>query len=95
METDTAFIRAYSVVELYAVAYIVLDFALIINPSNAEGEDTVRLDHALYDFIALEFGVLVVDLFNRHEDFLHCLEILFLARVLSFQVKHDFINIHN
>ena len=95
VETDTAFIRAYSVVELYAVAYIVLDFALIINPSNAEGEDTVRLDNALYDFIALELGVLVVDLFNRHEDFLHCLEILFLARVLSFQVKHDFINIHN
>ena len=61
METDTALVRADSVVELHAVAEVVLYLALVVDPGYTEGYDTVGLDHTLYNFIAFEFGMLVVD----------------------------------
>ncbi len=63
METDTAFVGANSVVELYAIAYVVLYFALVVNPGDAESEDTVGLYHTFDQTCFLELGVLVVNLF--------------------------------
>ena len=95
MEADAALVRANGIVELHAIADVVLHFALIVNPSHAEGEDTIRLDHALYDFVALEFRMLIIDISYREEHFLHGLKVLFFARMLGLQVCHNTVNIHN
>ena len=55
METDTALVGAYRVVELHAVAYVVLNFALVVDPAYTECEDAVRFDHALDDFGFFKF----------------------------------------
>ena len=95
MEADTSLVRANGVVELYAIADVILNFALVVNPCYTEGDNTVGLYHALYDFVALEFGMLVVYLFYRHQHFAHCLKILFLARVLGLKGGHDTVDIHD
>ena len=94
METDAALVGADGVVELNAVADVVLHLALVVEPGHAEGHDTVGLDHAFHYFIALEFRMLVVDVLYGHEHFFDGLQIFFLTRVLCFQVGHDFVNIH-
>ena len=63
VETDAAFVRADGIVELHAVADVVLHFAFVVEPCYAESDDAVGLDHAFYDFVAFEFGMLVVDFF--------------------------------
>ena len=95
METDTTLVRADGVVELYAVADVVLNFSLVVNPGHAECEDAVGLDHALYDAGLLPLGMLVVYVFYTKKNFFHCLEILFLTRMLGLEAGHDFLNIHD
>ena len=63
VEADAAFVRADGIVELNSVAEVVLNFALVVDPCYTEGDNAVRLDHALDNFITLELGVLVVDVF--------------------------------
>ncbi len=87
MEADTAFVRADGVVELYAIADVVLNFTFVVNPSYAECEDAVRFNHALDDACFLELGVLVVNVFYAEENFFHCLEKFFFTRVFSFKVS--------
>ena len=94
VEADAALVRADGVVELYAVAYVVLYFALVVDPCHAEGDDAVGLDHALDDFVALEFGMLIVDVLYGHEHLFYGLKIFLLAGVLGLEVGHDFVNIH-
>ena len=62
MEAYAPLIRAYGVVELYAIAEIGLHLSLIVGPGDAECHDTVRLDHTLDDTRLLKFGMLVVDI---------------------------------
>ena len=95
VEADTAFVRADGVVELHTVADVVLYFALVVDPCHAEGNYAVRLNHAFDDFVALELGVLVVDVLYRHKHFFHCLQVLFFAGVLGFEGSHDTVNIHS
>ena len=83
METDTAFVRPDGVVELYAVAQIDLDFALVVHPRNAEGEDTLRLDKALDYFCFFKFRMLVIHLFYRKKNFFNGLQVLLFAGVLG------------
>ncbi len=64
METDATFVRADGIVELHAVTYVVLNFALVVNPGYTESEDTVGFDHTFDDFVAFEFRVLVVYVLN-------------------------------
>ena len=94
METDTAFVRADGVVELNAVAEVVLDFALIVDPSYTESVDAIGFNHTFDDFIFLELGMLVVDVLYREKHLANCLEVLFFARMLSFQGAHDIVNVH-
>ena len=42
METDTTFIWAYRIIELYTIAEIGLYLASIVHPCHTESEDTVR-----------------------------------------------------
>ncbi len=94
METQTAFVRADSAVELNAVTEVRLYFALVIYPCDAEGEDTVRFDHSLHDFRLFKFGVLVVHLFNRLQNLLYRLQVLCFPRVLRSKLRHNSLYFH-
>ena len=94
VETDAAFVRADGVVELHAVADVVLHFALVVKPGDAEGDDAVGLDHALDDFVAFEFGVLVVDVFYTHKNLADSLEVFFFTGVFGLEGRHDTVDVH-
>ena len=94
METQSAFVRADGAVELNTVTKVRLDFSLVINPSDTESEDTVRLDHTLHDLRLFKLGVLVIHLFNRFENLLNGLQILCLARMLRSKLLHDRLYFH-
>ena len=64
VETQSAFVRTNSRIELNTVTEVRLHFALVIDPSDTESEDTVGLDHTLYDLRLLKFGMLVIHLFD-------------------------------
>ena len=64
METQTAFVRADSAVELNAVTEVSLNFTFIVYPSHTECEDTIGFYDTFNDFCFFEFWVLVVHLFN-------------------------------
>lgn len=95
METDAAFVRADGIVELYAIADIVLNLALVVDPGHTEGDDAVRLDHALDDFCFFKFRMLVVDVLDADEDFLDCLKIFLFTRVFGLQVAQNGVNVHD
>ncbi len=65
MESDSAFIRADGIIELYAVAYIVLDFTIVIDPCNTERENAIRFNHALDYLVACKFRMAVIYLSYR------------------------------
>ena len=94
METNTAFVRANGIVELNAVADVILYFTLVVNPGYTESEDAVGLYHALYDASFLEFRVLVVNLFYAEKNLFYGLKEFLLAGMLGLQVGHDLINVH-
>ncbi len=94
METYAALVRADGVVELYAIADVVLHLAAVVNPRYAECDDAVRLDHALNDFCFFEFRMLVVDVLYADENFLHSLKVLLFAGVLGFKPTQNIVNIH-
>ncbi len=94
METETAFVCAESCIVLYAVTEVVLNNTIVVNPSNAECEDTIGLNQALDDSCLFKFRMLVVNVFDSYEDFFYCLQILFFTWMFGFQVSHDFFNVH-
>lgn len=63
METDTAFVWANGIVELYAITYVVLNFTFVVYPGNTECEDAVGLYHTLDKTSFFKFGMLVVYFF--------------------------------
>ena len=95
METDTAFVRADSVVELYAVAEIGLHFAFIVHPRHTESKDTVGFDQSFYDFGFFKFRMLIVYILDRKKNFLHCLKIFRFTGMLCLQRGHDFLDVHD
>ena len=64
METETAFVRTDSAVELYTITEVGLNLTLVVNPSYTESEDTIGLYDALDNLCFLEFGMLVVNFLN-------------------------------
>jgi len=76
---------ADSVVELYAVADVYMDFTGIVDPRYTEGNDTVWLYKAFDDGCLFELGVLVVDFFDREKYFLDSLEEFLFTRVLCLE----------
>ena len=64
MEAYAAFVWADGVVMLYAVAHVVSDASVVVDPRHAESEYAVRYAQAFDKVIALEFGVLVIDILD-------------------------------
>ena len=95
VETKSTFVRSNSTVELYAVTQVSLNFTLIVYPCHAESKDTIRFYHTFNDFCILEFRVLVVNLFDWFQHFVHRLKEFFFTWVFGFQVSHHFCYIHN
>ena len=69
MEAETTFVGAEGSIVLHTVAEVDLGLTFIVNPHNAELEDTVGLNNALDNLSGLEFGVLVVFFFDGFQDF--------------------------
>ena len=95
VETKTSLVGAYGAVELDAIAGIGLDLACVVDPGDAEGEYAVRLNYPFHYLGSLEFGVLVVDILDRLENLLHCLQILFLQWILGLEFRHYCFGFHN
>ena len=95
METQTALVWTYGTVELYPVAYIDMHLAFVIDPRHAECQHSLGLYYALDNLCLLEFGMLVIHILYRQEDFSHCLQILQFTRVLLLQLLHNFLYFHN
>ena len=64
METDTAFVRANGIVELYAITQVNLYFTFIVYPGHFECKDAVWLNQSLNQRSSFKFWMLVVDIFN-------------------------------
>ena len=94
METEASLVRADCAVELHAISGVCLNFTLVIHPGYAESEDTVRLDHTLYNLSLFEFRMLVIDLFYRFQYFLYSLKILFFSWILGLETGHYFSCFH-
>lgn len=95
MKTYAAFVRADGIVELHAISQVGLHLAAVVGPGHTECEYAVGLYHPLDDTCLLEFGMLVVDILNTHQDFPNGLQIFFLARMFGLKIGHDLIDIHN
>ena len=94
METEASLVWSYGAVELYTVSGVGLDLSAVVNPSDAEGEYTVWLDHSLHYLSFFKFRMLVVDILNGFQHFLDGLQVLTLSRVLGTQLGHQFCGFH-
>lgn len=88
VETQTAFVGTDRAVELNAVAQVGLNFAFVVHPRYAEGEDTIRLYEALNDLGFLELRMLVVNFLDGLEYFAYGLQVFVFTRVLTLQFCH-------
>ena len=79
METDSSFVRTYSIVVLDAVAHVVAYLAVVVDPGNAESEYSVRDAKSLEEILRLKGGIAVVHVGNRADYLFHCLQVLGLA----------------
>jgi len=64
VETEAALIRTDGTVELDTITGVGLNFAVVVRPGYAEGENAVRLYDAFHDFCLFEFRVLVVNILD-------------------------------
>ena len=94
MEAETALVGAESGVVLHTVAKVHLGLTLVVNPNNAEFEDTVGLDNALDNLVGLKFGMLVVFFLNGFQNLADSLQVLVFARMFGLQVCHNFFYFH-
>ena len=94
METQTALVGTDGVVELDTVAGVHLYLSFIIDPRNAEGENTVGFDDALDDLRRFEFRMFVIHVLNGLENLLYSLQVFFLCRVLRLEAGHNLLCLH-
>ena len=73
METQSAFVRTDSAVELNAVAKVGLHLTFVVHPCYTEREDSIGLNHTLDDLRTFKLRVLVVGLFDGLQHFLYSL----------------------
>ena len=90
MEAQAAFVWTNGRVELHAVSDICLDFAIVIYPRHLESENPVRLHKPFYDFRIFKLRMLIVDILDGFQHFLHCLQVLFFIGILGLQPGHYF-----
>ena len=93
MEAQAALVRSDSGVELYAVAAVDLDLAVVVDPGNAEGNNALGLYETLDDGVLLPLGVLVNDELQALEYFADCLKELGLVWIALFDGVIDSLKI--
>ena len=81
MEAQTALVGADGGVELYPVAPVDVDFALIVGPRDAEADHALWLDKALHEGRFLVFGVALDHRFQTLQHFQNRLMEFLLIRV--------------
>ena len=94
MEAETALIWTDGIVELDPVAGIGLNLTVVVNPGDAECEDSVRLHEPLNNLGVFKLRMLVVNILNRLKHFTYGLEIFLLRSVLGLKFGHDFFCSH-
>ena len=94
METDTTLVRANGIVVLHTVAHVVVDLALVVDPRHAERENPVGNAKALDEIVALELGILVVNILDGAQHLVHCLDVLGLIGKTTLQVVNHFYCFH-
>ncbi len=95
METETAFVCTEGGIVLNTITEVHLGLTLIVNPNNAELEDTVGLDKTLDNLSSLVLRMLVIFFFNSLQDLTNGLQVLVFARMFGFQVSHNFVYFHD
>ena len=94
VEAETALIWTDGIVELDPVAGIGLNLTVVVNPGDAECEDSVRLHEPLNNLGVFKLRMLVVNILNRLKHFTYGLEIFLLRSVLGLKFGHDFFCSH-
>ena len=82
MQSETALIGAYSAVELYSVAAVYLNLAVIIHPRNSEHNYSLRLNESFEKRGILILGMLIERGLDGLEDLGSRLYKLRLARMV-------------
>ena len=86
METKPALIWADCRIKLSAIAAVYLNLSGIVNPRNAELNETLRLGNTFHNCVLLNFGMLRNHRLKRGENFAHRLKELLLTGVSFFKV---------
>lgn len=94
METYAAFVWADSHIMLYAICHIGLDIAFVIHPRNAECKNTIRNAKTLNQVLFFKFGMCIIYILNRIQNFFYCLKIFRFIRETTSQVVHYFFYFH-
>ena len=89
MEAQTALVGSDGAVELNAEAAVYSDVALVVNPRNAELDDSFRLDDAFEDAHLDIFGMLFDDRLEGFENLCHCLMKFRLIWIALFDCFHE------
>jgi len=95
VETETAFVSTEGGIVLDTITEVHLGLTLIVNPNNAELEDTIGLDKTLDNLSSLVLRMLVIFFFNSLQDLTNGLQVLVFARMFGFQVSHNFVYFHD
>ena len=93
--TQTAFVRANSIVVLDTITHVGLNIALIIYPSDTELTNTIGDAKALDEVCLLKLGVLVVLFLDSRKYLRNCLDVLRLIWEALLQLFYNFCCIHN
>ena len=93
MEAQAAFVGADGRGHLHTEAAVDLNLAFIISPGHAEGDDALRLYHALKDFVCLVFGMLGEHRFNGFQHLACGVEELGLVGVTLYHQIQNFFDV--
>src|SRR5699024_9811391 len=90
MESQSAFVRSNSAVELASVSTVYMRNTVVICPGNTESKHSVWLNHSFQKSCFLVFRMFVDYYFQRFENFLNGLYKLWLICVaLFYSVKNS------
>ena len=64
MEAQTALVRSYGAVELYAVTEVHLYLALVIDPGHTECDDALGFHDTFYNLCLLKLRMLIVHILD-------------------------------
>ena len=86
MEAQTAFVRTDRAVELHTVTVVDLDFTLVVDPGNLEGDDAFRNGDAFQNLVLFVTGIGINQFAQGFKDFRYALKKFGFPRSRSLQV---------